>query len=130
MHLCVAGVAHLSRITVQTHWTSLVNNKTENPDGYTGMTTPSAFFDWLLSKPEYLSQVVLAPHVYCPRVTLATSHFAGPTLWRRMTDSFGYLTHEGYTSSTGKKYIFPVVLGELGTGVWAGHCERGALGSL
>ncbi len=104
----------------QTYWTNIVNNATLNPDGYTGISTPSKFFDWLLSRPDILPQVVLAPHVYCPRVTLAQSNFAGPGLWRRLTDSFGYLTYEGYTSSTGQKYVFPTVIGELGTGMRGG----------
>ena len=59
-------------------------------------------------------QVVLAPHVYGPSVTLVTTRISGDDLWNRMTLSFGSKTTTGFCSG-GTCKQFPVVLGEYGT---------------
>eukprot|EP00798_Chlamydomonas_sp_ICE-L_P006250 gene6250-2875_t len=76
---------------------------------------PRPFFDALFSKP-YLNQVVISPHVYGPGVTNEGSNFAGAGLYNRLSTSFGYLTSEGYTSSSnGQTKLFPIAIGEFGS---------------
>ncbi|KAK9817182.1 hypothetical protein WJX72_010721 [[Myrmecia] bisecta] len=75
------------------------------PDG------PTIFFNTVLAKP-YLNQVIIAPHVYCPSVTKATSYYQGPTLWSRLTMSFGTLNKAGYCSGT-TCHVFAVIIGEF-----------------
>ena len=40
-------------------------------------------------------QVVLAPHVYGPAVTHAATAWAGPELFARLSNSFGWATRPG-----------------------------------
>lgn len=74
-----------------------------------GLSNPTAFFDALLSKP-YVDQVVISPHVYPPSVTHAIGNYTGEGLYKRLSDSFGYLTQDGYANKT-----FPVAIGEFGS---------------
>ncbi|WP_068470682.1 cellulase family glycosylhydrolase [Candidatus Protochlamydia phocaeensis] len=78
-----------------------------------GLSDPNPFFQALLQKP-YLNQVVISPHVYPPSVTNASTNYFGPGLWNRLTESFGYLTQQGYCFG-GTCKIFPVALGEFGS---------------
>jgi hypothetical protein len=76
-----------------------------------GSSTPVNFFTTLLTKP-YLNQVALAPHVYGPTVTSATSGYQGADLWYRLTASFGTLNKAGFCAGT-NCHVFAVVLGEF-----------------
>jgi hypothetical protein len=78
-----------------------------------GLSDPNPFFQALMAKP-YLNQVVISPHVYPPSVTGQTTDYAGPSLWNRLSESFGYLTDTGYCFN-GPCKIFPVALGEFGS---------------
>lgn len=78
-----------------------------------GLSSARPFFDTLLTKP-YLNQVVISPHVYPPSVTGATQNYAGPGLYSRLTNSFGYLTQQGYCNASSCK-MFPVAIGEFGS---------------
>ncbi|KAK9865225.1 hypothetical protein WJX84_012206 [Apatococcus fuscideae] len=76
----------------------------------TGISDPNTFFTTLVGKP-YISQVVIAPHIYGPSVSNDKSgSSAGAALYARLSTSFGYLNKAGYNG-----HIFPVVLGETGT---------------
>ncbi len=79
-----------------------------------GLSDPNPFFKELLTK-EYANQVVISPHVYPPSVTYASKNYTGSGLWKRLTDSFGYLTKEGYCDGEGACKTFPVALGEFGS---------------
>ena len=77
-----------------------------------------------MTKP-YLSQVVAGPHVYSPSVSSAQDSTQGPALYKRLSQSFGYLNKQGYCldgsntvgqSSGSNCHVFPVVIGETGTG--------------
>ncbi|KAK9839537.1 hypothetical protein WJX81_008252 [Elliptochloris bilobata] len=74
-----------------------------------GLSDPNWFFQTLLEKP-YLKNVIVSPHYYPPTVSKSKSHFTGEALFWRMTNSFGYLTKEGYGG-----HVFPVVFGEVGS---------------
>lgn len=76
-----------------------------------GLSNPTAFFDELINKP-YVDQLVISPHVYPPSVTYANRNYSGEGLYKRLSDSFGYLTQKGYGHS-GK--TFPVAVGEFGS---------------
>ena len=87
-----------------------------------GLSDPNPFFRALLTRP-YLSQVIAGPHVYSPSVSSAQDSTQGPPLYKRLSQSFGYLNKQGYCDGsnavgapTGKCHIFPVVIGETGTG--------------
>ncbi|KAK9864609.1 hypothetical protein WJX84_005551 [Apatococcus fuscideae] len=76
----------------------------------TGVSDPNSFFSSLLGKP-YLNQVVIAPHVYGPSVSMDNSGSSvGSKFWSRLTTSFGYLNKAGY-----KGHMFAIALGETGT---------------
>lgn len=79
-----------------------------------GLSDPNPFFQTLLHKP-YLNQVVISPHVYPPSVTGASTNYSGPGLWNRLSESFGYLTQQGYCDETGLCKVFPVAIGEFGS---------------
>lgn len=79
-----------------------------------GLSDPTRFFTTLLSKP-YLNQVVISPHVYPPSVTGASTNYSGSGLWNRMTESFGYLTQQGFCTGSSPCKLFPVALGEFGS---------------
>lgn len=87
------------------------------------LTDPNPFFRTLMTKP-YLSQVVAGPHVYSPSVSSAQDSTQGPALYKRLSQSFGYLNKQGYcldgSNTVGKPsgtcHVFPVVIGETGTG--------------
>lgn len=83
-----------------------------DPNLINGMSNPTLFFDTLLTKP-YVNHVVISPHIYPPSVTGATSNFSGIGLYKRLSDSFGYLTKTGYCHGSCKK--FPVAIGEFGS---------------
>ena len=89
-----------------------------------GLTDPNPFFRTLMTKP-YLSQVVAGPHVYSPSVSSAQDSTQGPALYKRLSQSFGYLNKQGYcldgsntvgNPSGSNCHVFPVVIGETGTG--------------
>jgi aryl-phospho-beta-D-glucosidase BglC (GH1 family) len=77
-----------------------------------GLSDPTSFFEALLEKP-YLNQVVISPHVYPPSVTHAADNYTGEGLYKRLSDSFGYLTQQGFGKETCK--TFPIALGEFGS---------------
>lgn len=79
-----------------------------------GLSDPNPFFKALMTKP-YLNQVVISPHVYPPSVTGASSNYAGPGLWNRLSESFGYLTQKGYCTQSQPCKVFPVAIGEFGS---------------
>lgn len=76
------------------------------------LSDPALFFEALLEKP-YLDQVVISPHVYPPSVTHAADNYTGEGLYKRLSDSFGYLTQEGFCRGICK--TFPVAVGEFGS---------------
>ena len=90
-------------------------------------TDPRPFFDALAGRP-YLANVVLGPHVYPPSVydteRNAPEGNAGPELFARLSQSFGYLNKAGYCprGADGKPgprsscHVFPIILGETGSG--------------
>lgn len=80
------------------------------------LSDPNPFFQALM-KQTYLNQVVIAPHVYPPTVTAAEEGGTtfGQALYKRLSDSFGYLNKEGYCMGT-TCHRFPVVVGETGSG--------------
>jgi hypothetical protein len=86
-----------------------------------GATDPRPFFDALAARP-YLDKVVLGPHVYPPSVydteRNAPEGNAGPELFARLSQSFGYLNKKGYCPSGGAApcHVFPIILGETGSG--------------
>ena len=88
-----------------------------------GLTDPNPFFRTLMTRP-YLSQVIAGPHVYSPSVSSAQDSTEGPALYKRLSQSFGYLNKQGYcldgSNAVGKPsgncHVFPVVIGETGTG--------------
>lgn len=76
------------------------------------LSDPTPFFEALLEKP-YVDQVVISPHVYPPSVTHAAENYTGEGLYKRLSDSFGYLTRQGFCRGTCK--TFPVAVGEFGS---------------
>lgn len=79
-----------------------------------GLSDPNAFFKALAEK-SYANQVVISPHVYPPSVTNAGKNYSGAGFWNRLSNSFGYLTQEGYCTAPGKCKAYPVALGEFGS---------------
>eukprot|EP00884_Botryococcus_braunii_P019613 jgi/Botrbrau1/6335/Bobra.0339s0042.1 len=90
-----------------------------------GVSDPNPFFKELLQRP-YLDNIILGPHVYPPSVydTLnnMTDGANGPSLWDRLSKSFGYLNKNGYCISGVVRgnhssfcHVFPVIIGETGT---------------
>lgn len=84
-----------------------------------GLQTPNAFFDAAIEgKAPWLKQLVLAPHVYCPRVSGAVECYEGQCLFESLDRSFGELTRgKGYCSRGESKdcVVFAAVIGELGS---------------
>ena len=84
-----------------------------------GASDPRPFFEALLKKP-YLQSVLLGPHVYPPSVydteRNAPEGNQGPELFARLSQSFGYLNKKGYCGKAGKCHVFPILLGETGSG--------------
>ncbi|KAK9793451.1 hypothetical protein WJX73_008796 [Symbiochloris irregularis] len=80
------------------------------------LSDPNPFFRQLLKRP-YLNQVVIAPHVYPPSISLVEGGptTLGSTLYKRLSESFGYLNDKGYCVGT-FCHKFPVLLGEFGSG--------------
>ncbi|KAF8057110.1 PRY3 [Scenedesmus sp. PABB004] len=79
-----------------------------------GIEDPNFFFQWLLSRP-FAQNVVWGPHFYAQSVipfALPKQHMEPPGLYKRMSDSFGYLTTKGYCAA-GKCLKWPVLLGEF-----------------
>ncbi|KAK9810257.1 hypothetical protein WJX72_007450 [[Myrmecia] bisecta] len=81
----------------------------------------SVFFGPLLSK-SYLRQIVVAPHLYPPSIsqedtTVDSPLYKGAGLWKRLSDSFGYLNQAPGFCLPGTKTcsIFPVVIAEVGS---------------
>ncbi len=65
---------------------------------YSGVSDASVFFNRLAKKP-YLSQFLIAPHIYCGEVTGATYGTSGSVLYQKLTTTFGYLTLQGGPST-------------------------------
>lgn len=61
---------------------------------YSGVSDASVFFNRLAKQP-YLSQFLVAPHIYCGEVTGATYGTSGSVLYQKLTTTFGYLTLQG-----------------------------------
>lgn len=81
---------------------------------YAGIEDPNSFFQVLLNKP-YAANIVWGPHFYAQSVIpliLPKKFMQGPGLYKRMSDSFGYLTTQGYCAQ-GKCLKWPVLLGEF-----------------
>ena len=81
-----------------------------------GVQSAAPFFAKLLTKP-YAGNVVVSPHLYPPTVSghRNLAEVTGPGLFKRLTDSFGYLTKKGFCTSAGACRTFPVVFGETGS---------------
>lgn len=62
-----------------------------------------------------LLQVVIAPHVYPPSISKATSNYDGSGLFSRLSTSFGTLNKQGYCLSDGTCHQFAIAIGETGT---------------
>lgn len=60
-------------------------------------------------------QVVVAPHVYPPSISKATSNYAGSGLFSRLSTSFGTLNKQGFCLSDGTCHQFAIAIGETGT---------------
>jgi aryl-phospho-beta-D-glucosidase BglC (GH1 family) len=78
-----------------------------------GLSDPNPFFKALMSKP-YRKQVVLSPHIYPTSVTTNPNDAVGAGLYKRLSDSFGYLMTKGYCHN-GTCQRFPVAVGEVGS---------------
>lgn len=79
------------------------------------LSDPNKFFQTLLRKP-YRRRVVLEPHLYSTSVTnimYNRTEAAKLREWARFTESWGYLTKEGYCHK-GDCQRFPVAIGEMG----------------
>ncbi|KAL0029335.1 hypothetical protein WJX77_000152 [Trebouxia sp. C0004] len=74
-------------------------------------SNPTQFFTTLLNK-KYVSQVMLAPHVYGPSVSDQSSESTGTALFTRLSKSFGYMNKDGFCTGT-TCHVFAVVLGEF-----------------
>eukprot|EP00884_Botryococcus_braunii_P019883 jgi/Botrbrau1/6579/Bobra.0189s0006.1 len=72
-----------------------------------GISDPTAFLDALV-KQDYINQVVLSPHVYCPSTSGAPDGYAGTELDYRLDQSFGQKGAFGWNG-----HIFPIVIGEF-----------------
>jgi len=55
------------------------------------LSDASIFFEQIANK-TWINQLVLAPHIYCPGVTGATTCYNGTQLYDGLDVSFGYLT--------------------------------------
>lgn len=78
------------------------------------LSDANPFFAAVVRRP-YASRVVLAPHLYPPSISRATSEVTGKALFSRLSDSFGDKTvGKGYCDG-GTCRRFPVVLGEIGS---------------
>lgn len=87
----------------------------------TGIEDPSFFFEALLRKP-YAQSVVFGPHFYAQSVipfALPAKLMAPPGLYKRLDDSFGYLTTRGFCGGGGggggsrRCLTWPVLIGEF-----------------
>lgn len=82
-------------------------------DGY-NLSDASTFFEQIATK-DWLNQLVLAPHVYCPGVTMATQCYSGQELYDGLDVSFGYLTvAPGYCVGDNCR-VYPAILDEFGS---------------
>ena len=58
----------------------------------------------------------MAPHIYPPSISKATSNYAGKGLYSRLTKSFGSLNKAGYCLDDGSMcHQFAIAIGEIGT---------------
>lgn len=79
-----------------------------------GIEDPNPFFQWLMQRP-YAQQVIWGPHFYAQSVipfTVPSDLMTPPGLYRRMSDSFGYLGNQGYCAGDMCR-AWPVLLGEF-----------------
>lgn len=79
----------------------------------TGISDPNPFFTQLLTKP-FLKNVIIAPHIYGPSITMMSSGYTGQALWDTLTLSVGYLNKQGYCAG-GTCHQFPIVMTETGS---------------
>ncbi|KAL3142124.1 hypothetical protein ABBQ32_004742 [Trebouxia sp. C0010 RCD-2024] len=87
----------------------------ENTIKQYGISDPNPFFTSLMGRP-YLSQVVVAPHIYPPSISKATDKYQGSGLYDRLSKSFGSLNKNGYClPDKSKCHQFAVAIGETGT---------------
>ncbi|KAI8476670.1 MAG: glycoside hydrolase superfamily [Monoraphidium minutum] len=79
-----------------------------------GIEDPNFFFKELMAKP-YAARIVWGPHFYAQSVIpfpIPKAYMDPPGLYKRLSDSFGYLTTKGYCAG-GKCLKWPVLLGEF-----------------
>jgi hypothetical protein len=79
-----------------------------------GLEDPNFFFQQLMTRP-YASQIIWGPHFYAQSVIpfpIPKGYMEPPGLYKRLSDSFGYLTTKGYCAD-GKCLKWPVLLGEF-----------------
>lgn len=81
---------------------------------FDGIEDPNFFFQQLMGRP-YAQQVVWGPHFYAQSVIpfpIPKQFMDPPGLYKRLSDSFGYLTTKGYCANS-KCLKWPVLLGEF-----------------
>lgn len=79
-----------------------------------GIEDPNEFFKWLVGRP-FAQNVIWGPHFYSASVipfALPKQYMEAPGIYKRLSDSFGYLTTKGYCAG-GKCLKWPVLLGEF-----------------
>lgn len=75
-------------------------------EGY-NLSDATGFFQTIINKP-WIKQLALAPHIYCPGVTDATTCYSGQTLFSGLDQSFGYLTVSPGWCSNGTCRVRPL----------------------
>jgi len=78
------------------------------------LSDASIFFEQIANK-TWINQLVLAPHIYCPGVTGATTCYNGTQLYDGLDVSFGYLTVAPGYCVGGSCRVYPAILDEFGS---------------